>query len=116
MNLSKSKYCNGIQCKKMLWLDKYKPNEKEDVGNETVLENGNFIHEIARYLFGPHVNIEFNEDLSEMLRNTALTIDSYRDVVITETSFDYYGNFCSVDILVKKVINMKYMKLRVQQH
>ena len=102
MNLSKSKYCNGIQCKKMLWLDKYKPNEKEDVGNETVLENGNFIHEIARYLFGPHVNIEFNEDLSEMLRNTALTIDSYRDVVITEASFDYYGNFCSVDILVKK--------------
>ena len=26
-NLSKSKYCKGIQCKKILWLDKYKPDE-----------------------------------------------------------------------------------------
>ncbi len=102
MNLSKSKYCNGIQCKKMLWLDKYKPGEKEETGNETVLENGNFIHEIARYLFGPHINIDFNEDLGEMIKNTMLTIESYRDVIITEASFDYNGNFCSVDILVKK--------------
>ena len=31
MNLSKSKYCNGLQCKKMLWLDKYKPEEKEEM-------------------------------------------------------------------------------------
>ena len=34
MNLSKSKYCNGIQCKKMLCLDKYCKEEKEDVANE----------------------------------------------------------------------------------
>ena len=52
MNLSKSKYCNGIQCKKMLWLEKNKPEAKEEINNESVLKNGNFIHEIARYLFG----------------------------------------------------------------
>ena len=66
MNLSKSKYCNGIQCKKMLWLDKNKPEVKEELNNDKVLETGNFIHEIARYLFGEHINIEFNEDLSEI--------------------------------------------------
>ena len=36
MNLSKSKYCNGIQCKKMLWLDKYKSNVKEDIDNSAI--------------------------------------------------------------------------------
>ncbi len=29
MNLSKSIYCNAIQCKKILWLDKYCKEEKE---------------------------------------------------------------------------------------
>ena len=101
MNLSKSKYVSGIQCKKMLWLDKNKPEEKVEKDNSSVLRNGNFIHEIAKYLFGEHVNIEFNEDLSEMISNTNSTIESYNDVVITEASFEYKNNFCSVDILKK---------------
>ena len=101
MNLSKSKYCNGIQCKKMLWLNKYKPEVKEEENNEGVLTTGNYIHEIARYLFGEHVNIEFNEDLNEMIKNTYATIESYSNVVITEASFNYNNNFCSVDILKK---------------
>ena len=101
MNLSKSKYCNGIQCKKMLWLDKHKPDVKENINNESILENGNFIHEVAKYLFGEHVNIDFNENLNEMISNTMSTIESYKDVVITEASFNYKNNFCSVDILRK---------------
>ena len=31
MYLSKSKYCNAVQCKKMLWLNEYKPEEKESL-------------------------------------------------------------------------------------
>ena len=64
MNLSKSKYCNGLQCKKMLWLYKYKPEEKEELDNDSVLENGNDVHEVARKLLGKDVNIAFNENLS----------------------------------------------------
>ena len=101
MNLSKSKYCRGIQCKKMLWLEKYKPELKEETNNDSILENGNFIHEIAKYIFGNHINIDFNTDLNEMISNTYSTIDSYKDVVITEASFNYNNNFCSVDILKK---------------
>ena len=101
MKLSKSKYCNGIQCKKMLWLDKYKPEVKEEINNENVLTVGNFIHEIARYLFGSHVNINFNETLDEMIKDTYVTLESYNNVVITEASFNYNNNFCSVDILKK---------------
>ena len=102
MNLSKSRYCLGIQCKKILWLYKNKPEVMENLNNESVFETGNMIHEVARYLFGEHINIEFNENLEEMINNTYLTIDSYKDVVITEASFKYLNNFCSVDILVKK--------------
>ena len=50
MNLSKSKYCNGLQCKKMLWLEKYKAEEKGELSNEAVLDNGNDVHEVARKL------------------------------------------------------------------
>ncbi len=112
MNLSKSKYVNGVQCKKMLWLDKNKPNEKTEIDNESVLKNGNLIHEVAKYLFGEHINIDFNENLSEMINNTALTLESYKNVVITEASFNYNNNFCSVDILKK--VNSKYEMYEVK--
>ena len=52
MNLSKSRYCRGLQCKKMLWLEQNKPDEKDELNNEQVLEQGNAVHEVAKYLFG----------------------------------------------------------------
>ena len=40
MNLSKSLYCKAIQCNKMLWLEKNHPEEKGEIDNESVLDNG----------------------------------------------------------------------------
>jgi len=37
-----------------------------------------------------------------MINDTYSTIESYKDIVITEASFNYNNNFCSVDILKKK--------------
>lgn len=105
MNLSKSKYCNGLQCKKMLWLNKYKPEEKEQLDNDSVLENGNNVHEVARKLLGEDINIKFNEDLSQMIKDTEKALKN-DNVIITEASFNYKNNFCSVDILKKE--NDKY--------
>lgn len=102
MNLSKSSYCRGIQCKKILWLEKNKPEEKQEQNNESAMETGNTIHEVARYLFGNHINIEYRENLSQMIEDTINTIESYKDIIITEASFTYKNNFCSVDILKKK--------------
>ena len=102
MNLSKSKYCNGIQCHKMLWLDKNKPEVKTEIDNDSVLEQGNFVHEVARYLFKNHINIEYTDNLNEMIKDTYRTIESYKDIIITEASFNYQHNFCSVDILKKQ--------------
>ena len=101
MNLSKSRYCNGIQCKKMLWLEQNKPDAKEEINNDSILEQGNMIHEVARYLFGNHINISYTENLKEMIKDTYRTIESYKNVIITEASFNFDFNFCSVDILKK---------------
>ena len=101
MNLSKSIYCQGIQCKKLVWLNKHKKEEKTELNNETVLENGTKIGEIAKQLFGEYVNIEFNNNLTKMLKETKKIINENINVVITEASFKYKSNFCSVDILIK---------------
>ncbi len=40
MYLSKSKYCNAIQCNKILWLDTYKKEARDEQSNSSVLDNG----------------------------------------------------------------------------
>ena len=112
MNLSKSKYCQGIQCKKILWLNKYKPEEKSELNNESVLENGTKVGEIAKCLFGDYIDIKFNEDLSIMIEDTKKAINNNKNAIITEASFDYNNNFCSVDILIKKDNNYEIYEVK----
>ncbi len=41
-NLSKSRYCSGVQCPKMLWLKKNMPEEFDNsVINDAVMATGN---------------------------------------------------------------------------
>ena len=115
MKLSKSKYCNGIQCKKMLWLDKYRSNYKEEIDNSRVLDNGNDVHEVARKLFGEDINIKFNENLNNMIIDTKKTLKNDR-CVITEASFVYKDNFCSVDILKKDGNNYEMFEVKSSTH
>ncbi len=112
MNLSKSKYCNAIQCKKILWLAKNKPEVMTKTDNESIMETGNAVHEVARYLFGSHINIEYTDNLSQMIKDTYSTIESYKNVIITEASFEYQNNFCSVDILKKENDNYEIYEVK----
>ncbi|MBP3841842.1 MAG: DUF2779 domain-containing protein [Bacilli bacterium] len=112
MYLSKSKYCNGVQCNKMLWLDKFCPLEKEDISNTSVLDNGSEVGELAKGLFGDYIDIEFNTNLTNMISDTLEVIKNNNKVVITEASFSYDNNFCSVDILKK--IGNKYEMYEVK--
>ena len=98
MSLSKSKYCNAVQCKKMLWLDKYCPLEKEELSNQSTLDNGTEVGEYAKGLFGSYIDIAFNRDLNVMIEETEKALENDHGV-ITEASFVYENNFCSVDIL-----------------
>ena len=96
--LSKSQYCMAIQCPKMLWLKKNKPEVfDESVLNRAVLEAGNEVGDLAMGLFGPYVEVPFG-DLGEMVRQTTALLEANTPVV-TEASFSYHGLFCSVDIL-----------------
>ena len=86
MNLSKSRYCNGMQCKKILWLDEYKCEEKEEIDNSRIMDNGDDVHEVARKLFGNDINIKFNENLSVMINDTKEALKN-ENAIITEASF-----------------------------
>lgn len=44
--LTKSKYCKGLQCPKILWLDKHHPEFGENIANESVLDNGTKVGEL----------------------------------------------------------------------
>ena len=111
MNLSKSKYCKAVQCYKMLWLDKNKPEEGVIVDNSSVLDNGIAVGELAKDLFGFHFDVSYNEDLNMMIKDTESLLFN-KDVVITEASFKYENNFCSVDILVKHDNNYEIYEVK----
>ena len=100
-NLSKSKYCRGLQCKDILYYDKHNPLEAKDTEDSSIMENGAEVGRLARGLFGPYLNVSFNNDLSKMIEETKRYLEN-DNCVVTEASFIFDGNFCSVDILVKK--------------
>ena len=96
--LSKSKYCKCVQCKKILWLKKYKPECAVQTAKDAVLENGTKVGNLAKGLFGKYEDVEFDENLNVMIEKTKKLLQS-KPNIITEASFCYENNFCSVDIL-----------------
>ena len=98
MNLSKSRYTSGIRCEKLLWLDCYHKELADDIRNDSVFENGNEVGALARELFGKYSLIDFSKGFSSMIDDTKKLLDE-KPNVICEASFNYDGNFCSVDIL-----------------
>ena len=115
MYLSKSKYCKAVQCKKMLWLEKYKSEEQEEIDNSSVFDNGTNVGLLAQDLFDNHKVVEFNEDLSKMIDKTNIFLQE-DNVVICEASFNYNNNFCSVDILVKKNNDYEIYEVKSSTH
>ncbi len=97
-SISKSQYCSGVQCPKMLWLKKYKPELFDDsIMNQSVLETGTEVGVLATGLFGPVTKVKYG-DLGEMIRETEKLITA-GESIIAEASFSCDGLFCSVDIL-----------------
>lgn len=105
MNLSKSRYCKGIQCPKMLWMMNHKPELfDESTLRTSVLETGNAVGDLAMGYYGEFVEVAFREhgkvamleDTWEYMRRA---LEGTGPENIAEASFDYQGNFCSVDIL-----------------
>ena len=100
IHLSKSKYCQAVQCPKMLWLRTNKPEVfDESVMNESVLASGNEVGDLAMGLFGEFKEIPFKaDDFGSMIRLTKELLEQGTPI-ITEATFAYQGLLCMVDIL-----------------
>lgn len=98
MNLSKSRYCSGIQCPKMLWMKKYMPEKAVDTGRDAVFETGNMVGDLAMGYFGDYTEVPYADDKSGMVRATRELMDVGTEN-ICEASFVYEGLYCAVDIL-----------------
>ena len=69
--LSKSKYLNGLQCPKLLWIS---VNAKEkipeiDEAKQKIFDEGHIVGEFAKKLFPEGIDIEY-EDFSKNLDKT----------------------------------------------
>ena len=97
-SLSKSRYCSGVQCPKMLWLKQNIPEEfDESCMNQSVLDTGLAVGDLAMGLFGDFVEVPYGKP-GEMAKAT-LPLMEQKVPVIAEASFSANGCFCSVDIL-----------------
>ena len=95
--LTKSRYCKGLQCPKILWMDQHHPELGEDVASQSVLDNGTKVGELARSYFGEYELVSFNVNKAEMADKTRELMKSVDN--IAEASFFYDYLFCAVDIL-----------------
>lgn len=109
--LSKSKYCNCIQCKKISWLKKYKPEVAIKSEKDEVYKNGKEVGKLAKKLFGEYEDIEFNENQNVMIEKTKELLDKGANV-IAEASFVFNNNFCSIDILKNDVNKLEIYEVK----
>ena len=91
-------YCKGVQCPKILWMDRNKPEEAESTSSEAVLANGNRVGELARSYYGKYALVEYSHDKEAMMRQTKELMSAGAEN-IAEASFIYDGLYCAVDIL-----------------
>ena len=109
--LTKSSYCKCVQCEKILWLNKHKPEKSAAEKNESAFETGKKVGELARGLFGDFKEVPTDENLSTRVNETEKLLQD-RPNVIAEASFIYDNNFCSVDILKNDFDGMEIYEVK----
>lgn len=108
--LSKSKYCTSLSCKKLFWLNKYKPECASINTGSGIVESGNMVGQLARGLFGPYENI--SDDNNHVMVEKTEELLKNKPNIITEASFIYDNNFCSVDILKNDVDGVEIYEVK----
>ncbi len=105
MALTKTAFMRGMQCPKMLWLDRHRPSLRVIPPEvQARLDAGNEFGDRAMGMFGPYEEMTVYRkgtrvpDKKAMLENTR---DALRRGVgvICEAAFSTYNHYCAVDIL-----------------
>ncbi len=106
MGITKSDFIRGMQCPKMLWLDKHKPECKiipPDVMRKLI--GGNEFGDAMMGAFGPFVEVKeyypntTRPHLKRMAAKTAELIEAKTPVICEAAFLDPDGNYCAVDLL-----------------
>ena len=92
--LSKSKYCQCVQCVNILWFSKYKPGCGEKENNDSILEKGRKVGKLAKGLFGDYEDVASDRDINLRVEKTQELLKD-KPNIITEASFIHDNNFCS---------------------
>lgn len=107
MGITKTDFMRGMQCPKMLWLDKHKPKLKVIPPEvQEKLDAGNEFGDLAMGMFGPYEEMTVYRpgthipDKKAMVQRTAEHLEAGTSV-ICEAAFMNYNNYCAVDILRK---------------
>ena len=107
MAITKTDFMRGMQCPKMLWLDKHRPGLKVIPPEvQARLDAGNDFGDRAMGMFGPYEEMTVYRpgttipDKAAMLRRTQEHLEAGTPV-ICEAAFSNYNNYCAVDILRK---------------
>lgn len=109
--LSKSRYCDCVQCEKIFWLNEFKPSSSAVEKNEPIFEKGREVGELAKGLFGDYEDIPLYGDFNLRLQETDRLLQD-KPNIITEASFSWNNNFCSVDILKNDMDGVKIYEVK----
>lgn len=107
MGITKTDFMRGMQCQKMLWLDKHKPQLKVIPPEvQARLDAGNDFGDKAMSMFGPYEEMTVLRPGTNYPDTKAMAVNTLKHIeigtpVICEAAFIYYNNYCAVDILRK---------------
>ena len=105
MGITKTDFMRGMQCPRMLWLDRHRPQYRV-IPPETRarLDAGNDFGDRAMAMFGPYEEMTVFRpgteipDKKKMAQKTQLHL-LLKTPVICEAAFINYNNYCAADIL-----------------
>ena len=107
MAITKTDFMRGMQCRKMLWLDRHRPSLRVIPPEiQARLDAGNDFGDRAMAMFGPYEEMTVFRpgtripDKKAMLEKTQDALSRGVDV-ICEAAFSNYNNYCAADILRK---------------
>ena len=107
MGITKTDFMRGMQCRKMLWLDKHRPKLRVIPPEvQARLDAGNAFGDQAMGMFGPYEEMTVYRpgtripDKKKMAEKTAEHL-RLGTPVICEAAFLNYNNYCAADILRK---------------
>lgn len=104
-NISKSRFCVGLQCLRRLWWEIHEPDAPElrpDDRLQAVFDRGHRVGELARGRFANGTLIDFEPwKVAERLEATAAALTGGASVVF-EASFAARGVFAALDVLERR--------------